>query len=274
MLILITIFYVDKIPEDGYIGIMYDLQKQGIPLTIPIDQKQATKAIQLDSKLSNNLYGRLSEDVSKLKTSVRAETSRGIENGSSWLDMAGKISKSMKNTPFEKAINNSIRIARTEGHRIQNADTLDAQYKAKEKGANVVKQWDATLDGATRDTHRQLDGQIKEVDEDFEVNGLRASAPGMFGDPAEDCNCRCSLLQKAKWALDDKELETLKDRAEYFGLDKSKDFEDYKEKYLQASPIFDSLLENKPGSNISDKQRYEDTVTATNAMRKLPLKVK
>ena len=274
MLILITIFYVDKIPEDGYIGTMYDLQKQGIPLTIPIDQKQATKAIQLDSKLSNNLYGRLGEDVSKLKTSVRAEISRGIENGSSWLDMAGKISKSMKNTPFEKAINNSIRIVRTEGHRIQNADTLDAQYKAKEKGANFVKQWDAKLDGATRDTHRQLDGQIKEVDEDFEVNGLRASAPGMFGDPAEDCNCRCSLLQKAKWALDDKELETLKDRAEYFGLDKSKDFEDYKEKYLQASPIFDSLFENKLGSNISAKQRYEDTVTATNAMRKLPLKVK
>ena len=227
--------YLTRCYQDGYIGTMYDLQKQGIPLTIPIDQKQATKAIQLDSKLSNNLYGRLGEDVSKLKTSVRAEISRGIANGSSWLDMAGKISKSMKNTPFEKAINNSIRIARTEGHRIQNAATLDAQYKAKEKGANVVKQWDATLDGATRDTHRQLDGQIKEVDEDFEVNGLRASAPGMFGDPAEDCNCRCSLLQKAKWALDDKELETLKDRAEYFGLDKSKDFEDYKEKYLQVS---------------------------------------
>lgn len=45
----------------------------------------------------------------------------------------------MKNTTFEKAINNSIRIARTEGHRIQNVATLDAQYKAKEKGANVVK---------------------------------------------------------------------------------------------------------------------------------------
>lgn len=96
----------------------------------------------------------------------------------------------------------------------------------------------------------------------------------MFGDPAEDCNCRCSLLQKARWALDDKKLETMKDRAEYFGLDKSKDFEDYKEKYLQASPIFDSLFENNPGSNISAKQRYEDTVTVTNAMRKLPLKVK
>ena len=27
--------------------------------------------------------------------------------------------------------------------------------------------------------------------------------PGGFGDPAEDCNCRCALLQRARWALGD-----------------------------------------------------------------------
>ena len=59
---------------------------------------------------------------------------------------------------------------------------------------------------------------------------MNASAPGMFGDPAEDCNCRCALLQRARWALDETELDTLKERSEYFGLDKSKDFEDFKEK--------------------------------------------
>lgn len=51
-----------------------------------------------------------------------------------------------------------------------------------------------------RDTHRKLDGQIRELDEDFEVDGMRASAPGHFGDPAEDCNCRCAVLQREKWA--------------------------------------------------------------------------
>ena len=56
----------------------------------------------------------------------------------------------------------------------------------------------------------------------------------MFGDPAEDCNCRCCLLQRARWALDDDELQRLKDRAEYFGLDKTSDFEEYKEKYLKV----------------------------------------
>lgn len=67
------------------------------------------------------------------------------------------------------------------------------------------------------------------------MDGVNASAPGMFGDPAEDCNCRCALLQRARWALDETELDTLKERSEYFGLDKSKDFEDFKGKYLNIS---------------------------------------
>lgn len=126
------------------------------------------------------------------------------------------------NTPFQKAYNNSIRIARTEGHRIQVQSALDAMYIAKSKGADVLKQWDATLDGATREHHQMLDGQIREVDEPFEVANLKVEAPGMFGLASEDCNCRCCLLQRARWALDDDELQALRKRAEYFGLDKTR----------------------------------------------------
>lgn len=39
--------------------------------------------------------------------------------------------------------------------------------------------------------------QIRELDEPFEVQGMTAMQPGDFGDPAEDCNCRCALLQRA-----------------------------------------------------------------------------
>ena len=159
-------------------------------------------------------------------------------NGSSWNEVAANLARKFKNTPFSKAYNNAIRIARTEGHRIQNQAALDAQEKAKSKGADVVKQWDATLDGKTRDSHRKLDGQIREVDEPFEVDGMKADAPGMFGYPAEDCNCRCALLQRARWALDEDELETLRERASFhgllvddsnkFGTEKAKDFSKFK----------------------------------------------
>ena len=227
--------YLTRCYEDGYIGVMYDLQGQGIPVIVPIDQEAVTKAIQTDSKLSKTLYDSLGEDINKLKSSVRAEVSRGIANGSTWNQVAAQLAMNFKNTPFNKAYNRAMTIARTEGHRIQIQSADHAQHKAKEKGADVVKQWDSTLDGKTRPHHRELDGQIRELDEPFEVGGTEVMYPGGFGDPAEDCNCRCALLQRAKWSLDDAELDTLKERAEYFGLDKTKDFDDFKEKYLKAS---------------------------------------
>lgn len=73
----------------------------------------------------------------------------------------------------------------------------------------------------------------------------------MFGDSAEDCNRRCTLLQRARWALDEGELQTLQKRAEYFGLDKSKDFEDLKSKYLQLPKDAD-IIESAKTHEVID----------------------
>ena len=59
--------------------------------------------------------------------------------------------------------------------------------------------------------------------------------PSNFGIPGLDINCRCAVLQRARWALDQDELETLKERAKFFGLYKSKDFEDFKKIYLKIN---------------------------------------
>ena len=45
--------------------------------------------------------------------------------------------------------------------------------------------------------------------------------PSNFGIPNLDINCRCAVFQRARWALDQDELETLKERAKYYGLNKS-----------------------------------------------------
>lgn len=248
--------YLSRCYQDGYIGVMYDLHGQDIPLIMPIDQKAVVRAIQTDSKISKGLYNRLGEDVGKLKTSIRAEVSRGIAAGFTWNEVATKLAKSFKTTEFSKAYNNAMRIVRTEGHRIQVQSAMDAQQVAKDHGADIVKQWDATLDDRTRETHRMLDGQIRELDEPFEVGGMQADAPGMFGIASQDCNCRCALLQRARWELDEDELNTLKERAEFFGLDKTKDFEEFKEKYLEAASAIEkgSYLETvkRIGTNAVD----------------------
>lgn len=248
--------YLNRCYTDGFVGSMYDLAGQGIPLIVPINQNQVAKAIQIDSKLSKTLYESLGEDVKKLKTAVRTQVSRGIANGSSWNDIAKTLAdRNMKNTPFQKAINRTITIARTEGHRVQTAAKMDSMTEAKKKGADVVKQWDSTLDDKTRESHRKLDGQIRELDEPFEVDGMKADAPGHFGDPAEDCNCRCAVLQRAKWALDEEELETLKQRAEYFELDKADGFENFKNKYLKASEAENSLIYTE-GEKITKSSQF------------------
>ena len=248
--------YLQQSYTDGFVGTMYDLHAQGIPLIIPIRQDQVVKALQTDSKLSNGLYSRLGEDLTKLKKSIRSELSRGIVNGASWNEMAGYIAKGMS-SPFDKAYNNAIRISRTEGHRIQQQSALDSLHKAREKGADIVKQWDATLDSATRPWHQEADGQLRELDEDFDVGGDKMKAPGVGGSARNVCNCRCRLLQRGRWALDEKELETLKERAEFFGLDKSKNFEEFKEKYLGAC----EKEESKP------KYLYKDTVVKKSLLK-------
>lgn len=250
--------YLTKCYHEGYIGTMYDLAGQGIPLIMPIDQEKVTQAIQIDSKLSKTLYESLGEDVNKLKTAVKAQVSRGIAAGLTWNQVAENLAnRNMQNTPYGTAINNAIRIARTEGHRIQVASAMDAQTVAKSKGADILKQWNAALDGRTRPHHRMLDGQIRETDEDFEVSGMKVKAPGYFGKPSEDCNCRCALSTRARWALDEAELETLKQRAAYYELDKTEDFEDYKKKYLKASEEERVRLDVQKNSEGTSQEKAE-----------------
>lgn len=221
--------YLTKAYEDGFIGTMYDMQGQGIPIVVPIDQKQVVIAIQHETKLSEGLYAALGKDTSRLSKQIAAEISRGISNAATYGEIARNIA-SFSNIPK----NNAARIARTEAHRIQNKATADAQWKAKEKGADVVKQWDSTLDGRTRDSHRKLDGQIRELDEPFEVNGMTAMQPGDFGDPAEDCNCRCVLLQRARWALGNDFTKWDQESGGIVEI-KAKDYNSFKMKYAKES---------------------------------------
>ena len=234
---------------EGFVGTMYSMHGQGVPLIIPIDQKAVVKAVTLDSKLKEDLYTSLGVDITKLKKTVSGEITRGIAAGQTYQQIARNISNRTK-APLSRVAN----IVQTESHRIRQAASYDAANAAKSKGADVVKQWDSTLDGDTRPTHRKLDGQIRELDEPFEMDGKKAMYPGEFGDPAEDCRCRCVMLQRAKWALGKDELNTLKDRAKFFGLDKSEDFKTFEKKYIKSA----ETLENTAKTGIIVTGKYPE----------------
>ena len=258
--------YLTESYEEGFVGTMYDLQGQGIPLVFPIDQKQVTIAIQHETKLSEDLYTRLGKDTKLLSKQIATEISRGIVNAAMYSEIARNIAAY---AGISK--NKAMRIARTEAHRIQCKATADAQWKAKEKGADVVKQWDASLDDKTRDTHRQLDGQIRELDEVFEVQGKKAMMPGGFGDPAEDCNCRCALLQRARWALGndytkwspDAPVLISDDGTTQFVKVDAKSFTEFKGIYKDIAGQMTMNMENRNSSNVRSNS-YKFDVHAPN----------
>ncbi len=222
--------YLHNCYETGYIGTMYDIAKQGIPVIVPIDQAAAIKAILTDSKVSGGLYNRLGVDVGKLKKTITQEISRGIATGMGYGDIARNI-RNVSGAPMSR----TKTIARTEGHRIQQTSAVNAQQKAKAKGADVLKQWDAALDGRTRDSHRQVDGEIKELDEKFS-NGL------MFpGDPnggaAEVINCRCQEIHIPRWDAEGGFLKRDNFTGEVLSFENPKSYADFKEKYWSKENI-------------------------------------
>ena len=234
--------YLKGCYEDGYIGTMYDIAKQGVPVIAPIDQAAAVKAILTDSKVSNGLYNALGVDVAKLKKTITQEISRGIASGLLYRDIARNISNVSK-APLSRAKT----ITRTEGHRIQNTAARDSAEEAKRHGADLVKVWDATLDGKTRDSHRRVDGEIRELNEKFS-NGL--DRPGdPVGGAAEVVNCRCLEIHKPRWDAEGGFLKRDNFTGEVLSFESPKDYAEFKENYWSKENLAymqkTSELENK-----------------------------
>ena len=227
---------IDDYLKDSYItahiGTLFDLQGQGVPLILPLDQEQMISAITLNSKLSAPLYNTLGYNIDYLKISVMAELSRGIAQRLSYAEMARNLSATTK-VDFNK----TFRIARTEGHRIQQEATYNLQARAKEKGAKIFKQWDSTLDMKTRPTHRELDGQMIGVNDYFHSSGGgKALYPGGFGDPKEDCNCRCCLVQVAEWGLSDDAFTKMNgETGELQHFESIDDYNKFKKKFWEVT---------------------------------------
>lgn len=188
----------------GHTAVLYELQSDGLRLSLPIPQDKVYQAAINDTKLVKPLYDSIGEDFAGLKKHITDIVSAGFASGASYGDMANQITGKMIGnyaTMRGGALGRAKLIVRTEGNRIANAARLEAARTAKQQGADLVKQWDSTMDKKTRPHHVQLDGQIRELDEPFEVDGRKAQAPGKFGIASEDINCRCHAYSRPRWAV-------------------------------------------------------------------------
>lgn len=123
---------------------------------------------------------------------IRIHITQGIMSGEGY----SKIAKALRDDiGMTKA--QSQRVARTEAGRAMSQAGLDSAMVVKDNGFKMKKRWSATKDTRTRDTHRHLDGQSVDIDDNFKSSGCVGPAPHLFVGVAsakENINCRCKLL--------------------------------------------------------------------------------
>ena len=111
----------------------------------------------------------------------------GIDRGYS----IDKISKQLEQV-FDMDKNAAKRWARTTVTGVENEARLQYAIELLEKGYDVQKQWISTIDKRTRDSHRKLNHENRNVMEDFS-NALRFPGDTFTNDPGEYINCRCRM---------------------------------------------------------------------------------
>src|SRR5690606_15625034 len=116
---------------------------------------------------------------------LRSAVQKTLESGEGVREMRAGIMKALKVSKSE-----ATRIARTEATASLNA----GQQALRDEEEVPNKQWIATVDGLTRETHSATDLEIVPNGQPFLVGGYPMNHPGdgSLGAPAEEIvNCRC-----------------------------------------------------------------------------------
>lgn len=186
--------FLKRNASTSYNELFYEFEmSEEIPLSFALLTDKQIATIINTPVAGRKLSTRLKGNSSKMKKNLNRVLTRGFSKGWSTQKMAAQIAE-IGGANYRRAMN----IARTESGRVTSVTRQQSQQHAKDLGVKAEKKWVSTLDGDTRNNHRKLDGQIRAIDEYFEVGGLKTLQPHMFGIASEDCNCRCRTINVIK----------------------------------------------------------------------------
>jgi len=123
---------------------------------------------------------------------IAGAVAQGIIQGESIPKLAARIAADTASINGDAM----IRYARTAMTGAQNAGRLHTLQRAEAMGIKCKKCWLATLDGRTRDSHRDMDGVKVGINEKFHTPlGSEMLYPGdVAGKPVDVWNCRCTMI--------------------------------------------------------------------------------
>jgi len=125
---------------------------------------------------------------------ITSAIAQGILQGDSISNIANRL-QSVKNMNQSSAIRN----ARTLTTGAENGGRFNCSKRLEAAGVEQQKQWMATLDKRTRDSHRALDEEMADMDQPFSNGLMYPGDPNMAHiKPEEVYNCRCRYVTQFK----------------------------------------------------------------------------
>jgi SPP1 gp7 family putative phage head morphogenesis protein len=166
----------------GNLGGQAAIKKLGIKVSFNLKSKALLNELKKRGEMiAGNISQRTLNDFRKiLYTSY-------MEKGISPYEVKQKIEFLFEETYRNRA----MAIARTE----TGIASSIVQHESYEKNGIEKKEWLATMDDKTRESHAEANGQIVPIDEPFQVGDAELMHPlDPAGPPEEVCNCRCDEL--------------------------------------------------------------------------------
>ena len=170
-----------------------NLKNIGVDKTLTPDFKKY-KSKKIDKLVDKNF--------AKLDKQVKSQ----IFNALNTKDIQGAVDlleTTLKNEKKSQSLVNSLmRVFRTESTQMRSQLKLDLQSELAEQGIKVKRRWVHTLynpsnvilDNYTpREEHLMMHEQVEDDSGYFHGVNADTKAPGMFGLPEEDINCRCDV---------------------------------------------------------------------------------
>jgi SPP1 gp7 family putative phage head morphogenesis protein len=160
----------------------------GILIKFPVLPAGAIRAAVYNDDNGKIFTGRLIDNKNASLRKLEAAITQSLVLGES----PAKVSRRIKDQ-FENGYKDAIRVIRTETTRAYTQGQLQTFADAEAAGVEMRKVWIAALDDRTREAHADLDGEFADKDGLFQYGDMTAEGPGLWGDPAMDINCRCSI---------------------------------------------------------------------------------
>jgi len=142
---------------------------------------------------TQNFLVRIPDEVYNL---VFAEITDGVNGGETKEQIAQRVDRVLSYADSERWPNRAHVIAQTETTRAYGAGTLAAGLEqSRVTGRLLQKRWDTEHDSKVRASHREVDGQVRDLAMPFYVDGFPMQFPGdPIAPPESVINCRCDLV--------------------------------------------------------------------------------